>query len=157
MRVVHFSDTYLPRRDGVITSIRTLAHALPRHGCISTLVAPRHPDTPQDPELPVEGLPSVPCGVANLRLAAWPRSRHVAAVAALAPDVVHVHTPGPAGLLGILAADRLGLPLVQTYHTDLHAYLDAYRIPTRALRIGVAAYRRRLGVAAPDATDSERR
>jgi glycosyltransferase involved in cell wall biosynthesis len=145
VHVVHFSDTYLPRRDGVITSIRTLAHALPRHGCTSTLVAPRHPDTPYDPDLPVEGLPSLPCGVANLRLAAWPRSRHVGTVAGLAPELVHVHTPGPVGLLGVLAAHRLGLPLVQTYHTDLHAYLDAYRIPTRALRMGVAAYRRRLG------------
>ena len=156
MRVVHFSDTYLPRRDGVITSIRTLAHALPRYGCTSTLVAPRHPDTPFDPQLPVEGLPSMPCGVANLRLAAWPRSRHVSTVAALAPDLVHVHTPGPVGLLGILAAHRLGLPLVQTYHTDLHAYLDAYRIPTRALRVGVAAYRRRLG-APRSAVGSDRR
>jgi len=145
VHVVHFSDTYLPRRDGVITSIRTLAHELPRFGCTSTLVAPRHPDTPYDPDLPVEGLPSMPCGVANLRLAAWPRSRHVAAVAGLAPELIHVHTPGPVGLLGILAAHRLGLPLVQTYHTDLHAYLDAYRIPTRALRVGIAAYRRRLG------------
>jgi glycosyltransferase involved in cell wall biosynthesis len=145
VHVVHFSDTYLPRRDGVITSIRTLAHELPRFGWASSLVAPRHPDTPYDPVLPVEALPSMPCGVANLRLAAWPRSRHVEVIRGLAPDVVHVHTPGPVGLLGILAAHRLGLPLVQTYHTDLHAYLDAYRIPTRALRVGIAAYRRRLG------------
>jgi glycosyltransferase involved in cell wall biosynthesis len=145
VRVVHFSDTYLPRRDGVITSIRTLAHALAGHGYTSTLFAPRHPETPHDPGLALEPLPSVPSGVANLRLAAWPRSRHVASVATVEPDVVHVHTPGPVGLLGILAAHRLGLPLVQTYHTDLHAYLDAYRIPTRALHVGVAAYRRRLG------------
>ena len=157
MRVVHFSDTYLPRRDGVITSIRTLAHALPRHGFSSTLVAPRHPDTPYDPDLPVEGLPSMPCGVANLRLAAWPRTRHVATVAALGPDLVHVHTPGPVGLLGILAAHRLGLPLVQTYHTDLHAYLDAYRIPTRALRVGVSAYRRRLGAPREVIASADRR
>ncbi len=145
MHVVHFSDTYLPRRDGVITSIRTLAHALPRFGCTSTLVAPRHPDTPFDADLPVKALPSMPCGVANLRLAAWPRSRHVGLVKGLAPEVIHIHTPGPVGLLGILAAHRLGLPLVQTYHTDLHAYLDAYRIPTRALRVAFGAYRRRLG------------
>jgi 1,2-diacylglycerol 3-alpha-glucosyltransferase len=145
VHVVHFSDTYLPRRDGVITSLRTLAHALPRFGWESTLVAPRHPDTPYDPVLPVEALPSMPCGVANLRVAAWPRSRHVFVVDGLRPDLIHVHTPGPVGLLGILAAHRLGLPLVQTYHTDLHAYLDAYRIPTRALRVAFAAYRRRLG------------
>jgi glycosyltransferase involved in cell wall biosynthesis len=85
----------------------------------------------------------------RLRLATWPRSRHVGAVAAYRPDVLHIHTPGPAGLLGILAAERLGLPLVQTYHTDVCAYADAYRIPTRLLRIGAAAYRRRLGLDRP--------
>jgi glycosyltransferase involved in cell wall biosynthesis len=66
-------------------------------------------------------------------------------VAAWRPDVVHVHTPGPAGLLGVLAARRLGLPVVHSYHTDLDAYVDAYRIPTRVLRVAAAAYRRRLG------------
>jgi 1,2-diacylglycerol 3-alpha-glucosyltransferase len=27
VRIVHFTDTYLPRRDGVITSVRTLVAA----------------------------------------------------------------------------------------------------------------------------------
>lgn len=147
LRIAHFSDTFLPRRDGVITSIRTLAAALAARGHESVLFTPMA--RPIDVGFPLVGLASLPCGVADLRLAAWPRSRHVALVAALDADVVHVHTPGPAGLLGVLAAQRLGLPLVQTYHTDLHAYLEAYRIPTTALRIGLAAYRARLGAQAP--------
>ena len=107
LRIAHFSDTFLPRRDGVITSIRTLAGALAERGHESVLFAPGYPaQTPVG--FPVIGLPSVPCGVADLRLATWPRSRQVARVAAVSPDVVHVHTPGPAGLLGVLAAARLG-------------------------------------------------
>ncbi|SHN45427.1 glycosyltransferase [Cryptosporangium aurantiacum] len=153
LRIAHFSDTFLPRRDGVITSIRTLAGALGSRGHESVLFAPGYPDaTPVG--FPVVGLSSVPCGVADLRLATWPRSRSVERVADAAPDLVHVHTPGPAGLLGVLAAQRLGLPLVQTYHTDLHAYLEAYRIPTTALRVLLTAYRRRLGV---DASPAPRR
>ncbi|WP_170323585.1 glycosyltransferase [Cryptosporangium phraense] len=145
MRVAHFSDTFLPRRDGVITSIRTLAGALAERGHENVLFTPGYPEaTPVG--FPVVGLPSVPCGVADLRLATWPRARQVARVASAAPDLVHVHTPGPAGLLGVLAAQRLGLPLVQTYHTDLHAYLEAYRIPTTVMRLIETAYRRRLGV-----------
>jgi glycosyltransferase involved in cell wall biosynthesis len=150
VHVVHFSDTYLPRRDGIVTSLRTLARALPPHGYTSTLFAPRYPGSAGDRDLELRPLASLPSGVAGLRLAAWPRSRHVDAVAAVDPDVVHVHTPGPAGLLGILAAQRLGLPLVLTYHTDLHSYANAYRIPTRVLRAGVAAYRRRLGSPRPE-------
>ncbi|WP_051571511.1 glycosyltransferase [Cryptosporangium arvum] len=148
LRIAHFSDTFLPRRDGVITSIRTLAGALAERGHESVLFAPGYPSR-SPVGFPVVGLPSVPCGVADLRLATWPRSRQVARVAAEAPDVVHVHTPGPAGLLGVLAAAKLGLPLVQTYHTDLHAYLEAYKIPTTALRLIRAAYARRLAAPSP--------
>ncbi len=37
-------------------------------------------------------------------------------------DVVHVSTPGPMGLLGLLAARRRGLPVMGTYHTDFPRY-----------------------------------
>jgi glycosyltransferase involved in cell wall biosynthesis len=145
MRVAHFTDTYLPRRDGVVTSVRTLDRQLRDTGHDSLLVVPRHPDLIAEAGQQLLTLRSLPCGVAQLRLAPWPRQRHVERVAAWRPDVVHVHTPGLAGLLGVLAARRLGLPVVHTYHTDLHAYADAYRIPTRVLRVAVGAYRRRLG------------
>jgi 1,2-diacylglycerol 3-alpha-glucosyltransferase len=146
MRVAHFTDTYLPRRDGVITSVQTLDRQLRQAGHDSLLVVPRHPDVVAEAGQRLLTLRSVPCGVAGLRLAPWPRQRHVDRVTAWAPHVVHVHTPGPAGLLGVLTAQRLGIPLVHTYHTDLAAYADAYRIPTRVLRVAVGACRRRLGV-----------
>jgi glycosyltransferase involved in cell wall biosynthesis len=41
------------------------------------------------------------------------------------------------------------VPLVQTYHTDLHAYAQAYRFPVPALRAGLRLYARRLGVPRP--------
>lgn len=103
VRAVHFTDTYLPRRDGVITSIRTLAAALADAGHPGLLVVPRHPDQPREPNL--LRLRAIPCGVADL--------------------------------------------VVQTYHTDLHAYADAYRVPAPALRAGVRLYARRLGVPRP--------
>jgi glycosyltransferase involved in cell wall biosynthesis len=39
-----------------------------------------------------------------------------------APDVIHVATPGPLGLCGMLAARLLGLPLIGSYHTELGPY-----------------------------------
>ena len=133
MRVANFTDTYLPRRDGVITSIRTLVTALEErdHRCLT--VVPRHPDQEEQPGL--LRLLAVPCGVAELRLSPWllrgAAGGPLAQIAAFDPDVVHVHTPGPVGLLGVLAARRLSVPLVQTYHTDLHAYAQAYRFPVQ--------------------------
>ncbi|MBL8746981.1 MAG: glycosyltransferase family 1 protein [Phycisphaerae bacterium] len=40
------------------------------------------------------------------------------------PDLIHVSTPGPVGLIGLLAARRLRVPLIGTYHTDFPAYID---------------------------------
>ncbi|HEY6738184.1 MAG TPA: glycosyltransferase [Actinopolymorphaceae bacterium] len=160
LRIAHFSDTYLPRRDGVVTSLQTLTSAMAELGHESLLVVPRHPDQPDDDGL--LRLPSMPVGVAQFRLAAWPRSRHVEKVAHWLPHAIHVHTPGPIGLLGIFAARRLGLPLVQTYHTDLRAYADAYRLPAEVVAAAIRAYARRLGSPTPDmpplwARRSERR
>ncbi|WP_121157187.1 glycosyltransferase [Micromonospora pisi] len=152
MRAVHFTDTYLPRRDGVVSSIRTLVRALADRGHPGLTVVPRHPGQTGEPDL--MRLRALPCGVADLRLSPWllhggAAAGTIAEIAASAPEVVHVHTPGPVGLLGVLTARRLGLPLVQTYHTDLHAYVDAYKVPTRALRGAVRLYAHRLGVPRP--------
>jgi 1,2-diacylglycerol 3-alpha-glucosyltransferase len=152
VRVVHFSDTYLPRRDGVITSLRTLTAEQVAAGHATLTVVPRDPE--QVPEAALLTLRALPVGPANLRISPWPL-RPAGATATLRrilrfnPDVIHVHTPGPIGLLGVLASRRLNLPLVQTYHTDLHAYAEAYRVPVRALRAGVRLYARRLSVARP--------
>jgi glycosyltransferase involved in cell wall biosynthesis len=37
-------------------------------------------------------------------------------------NIIHVSTPGPMGLLGLLCARMLGLPVCGTYHTDFPGY-----------------------------------
>ncbi|MBY0261105.1 MAG: glycosyltransferase family 1 protein [Phycisphaerales bacterium] len=55
----------------------------------------------------------------------WPDAGALTRLAErLAPDVVHVSTPGPVGSVGRRFALRRGLPLVGTYHTDFPAYVD---------------------------------
>ena len=149
---MHFTDTYLPRRDGVVTSLRTLVAQLSATGCPALTVVPRHPG--QSGHDGLLRLPAVPCGIADLRMSRWPlrgswAAAPLAEIAAADPEIVHVHTPGPVGLLGVLAARTLGVPLVQTYHTDLHAYADAYRVPRAALSAAVRLYAHRLGTPRP--------
>jgi glycosyltransferase involved in cell wall biosynthesis len=38
------------------------------------------------------------------------------------PDVIHVATPGPVGLCGLLVGRMLGIPVVGSYHTELGPY-----------------------------------
>lgn len=147
LRVAHFTDTWVPRRDGVVTALETLTTAMDQLGHDSLIVVPRHHGQQRSDGL--LRLPSVPCGIAQFRLSAWPRHHHVEQVARWRPDVLHVHTPGFIGLLGVHAARALGLPLFLTYHTDLHAYVDAYRLPPHVLSGLLRCYARRLGVRPP--------
>jgi glycosyltransferase involved in cell wall biosynthesis len=51
-------------------------------------------------------------------------------------DAIHVHTPGPMGLCGLLVASMLRVPVLGTYHTDFPAYV---RDHTGDHRLTVAA------------------
>lgn len=46
-----------------------------------------------------------------------------------APDVVHITGPSDVGILGTLAAYRLRIPLVASWHTNLHQYAERRALP----------------------------
>lgn len=52
--------------------------------------------------------------------------RHLSAVRAelraFRPDVIHITGPGDCGILGMILARQLHVPLVASWHTDLHKY-----------------------------------
>jgi phosphatidylinositol alpha 1,6-mannosyltransferase len=48
------------------------------------------------------------------------RVRH--AVFEFAPDIIHVTSPGHIGLLGAITAHQLGIPLVASWHTNVHEF-----------------------------------
>jgi len=53
-------------------------------------------------------------------------------------DLVHLCSPGPAGILAALVARAMGLPILGSYHTELAAYA-ALRTGDRRLAAGMAA------------------
>jgi glycosyltransferase involved in cell wall biosynthesis/predicted metal-dependent phosphoesterase TrpH len=64
-------------------------------------------DVPFYPGLQI-GVPSLPAAVQTLADGDF--------------DAIHVCSPGPAGIAGVLVARALGLPLAGSYHTELTAY-----------------------------------
>jgi phosphatidylinositol alpha 1,6-mannosyltransferase len=48
--------------------------------------------------------------------------RLLAALREFKPDLIHITGPGDAGILGALAAHRLGTPLAASWHTNLHEF-----------------------------------
>ena len=125
-RVLMLSDVYFPRVNGVSTSIQTFRRDLESEGCSSILVAPQYPGQSDDEP-----------GVVRVRsryLPFDPEDRFVVAraldhaVRALGPgfDLVHIHTPFVAHTVGLRVARRLGIPVVETYHTFFEEYFHHY-------------------------------
>ncbi len=125
-RVLMLSDVYFPRVNGVSTSIQTFRRDLEALGASSVLVAPGYPGISRDEP-----------GVVRVRSRALPidaedrlpvRREMDACIRALPGpfDLVHVHTPFVAHYAGLRAARRLGIPVVETYHTLFEEYFHHY-------------------------------
>jgi 1,2-diacylglycerol 3-alpha-glucosyltransferase len=126
LRVLMLSDVYFPRVNGVSTSIQTFRNDLATLGCDSVLVAPRYPSTRADED-----------GIVRVRsryLPFDPEDRLMVArdlertctTLARDCDLVHVQTPFAAHRTGVRVARRLGLPVLETYHTYFEQYFHHY-------------------------------
>jgi glycosyltransferase involved in cell wall biosynthesis/predicted metal-dependent phosphoesterase TrpH len=85
-------------------------------------------DVPYYPGLSI-GVPSLPAAVQLLADGGF--------------DAIHVCSPGPAGIAGVLVARALGLPLVGSYHTELTAYTglrSGQQHVTDAMALAVGAF-----------------
>jgi phosphatidylinositol alpha 1,6-mannosyltransferase len=70
------------------------------------------------------------------------RNRLLAALREFRPDLVHITGPGDAGILGALAAWELKVPLVASWHTNIHEF--AARRLSRLLSLAPSGIRTRL-------------
>ena len=121
------SDVYFPRVNGVSTSIQTFARELRAAGHSITLIAPDY-GAAADEEFDIIRIPA-------RRVPTDPEDRlmHYRKVLALDTmlmarrfDIVHIQTPFVAHYAGLGLAYRLGVPVVETYHTFFEAYFDKY-------------------------------
>ena len=137
MRVLYCTDTYLPQMNGVSIVTAVSAAGLSRAGWTCAVAAPRYPPVlyatsspePADAgtDCPVHDFSSVAAPFyPELRLAR-PRSGALARlIAEFGPDLVHCETEFGIGWAGKHAAERAGLPVVSSYHTDFGRYAVAY-------------------------------
>lgn len=127
MRIGIVSDTYTPQVNGVTTIVRRIVAALAQAGHEVGVVAPRYPaaERAHDPrELRIRSLPFPPYPAIRL---SWPDGPAMARFFdAREPEVVHVHTEGPLGVVARAYALRHGIPLVTSYHTDFPSYARHY-------------------------------
>jgi 1,2-diacylglycerol 3-alpha-glucosyltransferase len=130
-KVLLISDSALPRHDGIATSLRSLTTILDSLGFAVTLIgtaaAPRAYPCAQ--VLSVPAISSY-CGYPL----AWPAPMTVWRAVKLS-DVVHVHTLGPLGVMGLAAAKAYHRPAVLSIHVNFDAYAKHYPIVRFGLRV----------------------
>jgi glycosyltransferase involved in cell wall biosynthesis len=125
VRIAFFTETFLPKVDGIVTRLtRTLPHLVAAGDEVLIFCpegAPEHHAGAQVVGVPAMPLPLYP----ELKLA-LPRPAVSEALERFRPDLVHVVNPAVLGLGGIWLARTRNLPLVASYHTHLPKYLEYY-------------------------------
>lgn len=133
MKIAIFTDSYLPKIDGVSISVDRFTRELVRRGHTFMVFAPDYgslpPESPGVTVVPFPGLalPSYP----DIKVV-LPSSGPVQEAMDFQPDLVHLQSPGPVGLYGMMFAGYQKLPAIGTYHTLIYEQLT-YLSPRRLL------------------------
>jgi glycosyltransferase involved in cell wall biosynthesis len=125
MRIAIFTETFLPKIDGITNRLRHTIRELTVRGHEVLVFGPatavrRHAGAEV---VPIPGLPFPP--YPELRVA-LPHPRIAWELTRFGAEVVHVVGPAALGTWGAITARALRIPIVASYHTDFPAYMDLH-------------------------------
>jgi glycosyltransferase involved in cell wall biosynthesis len=132
MRIALFTETFVPKIDGIVTTLCETIRQLKVLGHEVLVVAPDGGVSDFEGArilgMKARSFPMYP----ELRLA-LPRASLRAAIREFNPDLIHVADPALLGIAGLYYSGgkeggAMRLPLVVSYHTDLPAYLHYYKL-----------------------------
>lgn len=118
LRIAVVTESFLPTRNGVTTSVCRILEHLSRRGHDTIVICPG-PAPETYAGAPVISVPSVPYREFPVGM---PSRRVIQALAAFRPDVVHLASPFVVGARGITAAAQLGIPALAAYQTDVPGF-----------------------------------
>jgi glycosyltransferase involved in cell wall biosynthesis len=125
MRIALFTETFLPKIDGIVTRLCHTVEHLQRAGDQVLIFSPQGGLT--------EYKGAQICGVEGFPLPLYPELKLAIPTPTIGnqlelfkPDIIHVANPAVLGLGGLYYAKKLNIPLVASYHTHLPQYLHHY-------------------------------
>ncbi|MEM7180979.1 MAG: glycosyltransferase [Spirochaetota bacterium] len=135
MRIIYFSDTFLPKIDGIAVSIKNFSELLSAKGHEFIIFAPGYGKddfSRLNEQVSVErfmsaSLPSYP----DVKMVLPSPNRIKRILTEFQPDLIHIHTPGVLGQYALTASEKYGIPTIGTYHTlisEQDAYISIYRL-----------------------------
>ncbi len=125
MKIALFTETFLPKVDGIVTRLtKTIEHLVAAGDEVLIFCPEGAPASYLGAR--VVGVPALPLPLYPELKLALPRPSVSEALESFGPDLVHVVNPAVLGLGGIWLARTRSIPLVASYHTHLPKYLEHY-------------------------------
>lgn len=121
MEIAWFTDTWLPNKDGVVTSLLLFKKILERKGHEVYIFAPGNRNE-DDGKIfyynskPFSKYPNY--RITSMRTIFSQRTTKI--IKEISPDIIHSHSPGIIGLNAVISSYKFGIPLIFTYHTFLN-------------------------------------
>ncbi len=125
MRIALFTETFLPKVDGIVTRLSHTIDHLQRNGDSVLVIAPEGGIT-EYKGAKVYGVTGFPLPLYPELKMALPRPAIGYELEKFQPQIIHVVNPAVLGLAGIFHSKLHNIPLVASYHTHLPQYLQHY-------------------------------
>jgi glycosyltransferase involved in cell wall biosynthesis len=125
MRIALFTETFLPKVDGIVTRLKHTIEHLQRNGDNVLIFCPEG-GLESYHGARIYGLSAFPLPMYPELKLALPRPEIGKELEKFKPDLIHVVNPAVLGLAGIFYAKSTNIPLLASYHTHLPKYLEHY-------------------------------
>ncbi len=127
MRVALFTETFLPKIDGIVTICCLLLDHLTRRGIETAIVAPGR-GIERYNETKVIGVPNIAFPLYPEIRVGPPTPNTYSQLKAFQPDIAHFIHPILIGIPGMLMSKRLGIPTVASFHLDVARIAHHYNL-----------------------------
>ena len=125
MKIAFFTETFLPKVDGIVTRLTKTIEYLIKNGDEVMVFCPEGcPDNHKGSK--VVGVAAMPLPLYPELKLGLPGPAVSDALDDFKPDLIHVVNPAVLGLGGIWLAKTNNIPLIASYHTHLPKYLEHY-------------------------------
>lgn len=135
MNIAIFTDTFLPKIDGIAVSLKQFISRLSAKGHNFIVFCPAYSENDtiffnentRIIRFKSYSLPSYP----DVKIVLPSKKKILEEVKGFNVDIIHIQSPGILGQYGVVAAKKLNLPLAGTYHTMISeqgTYISPYRL-----------------------------
>ncbi len=125
MRIAVFTETFLPKVDGIVTRLKHTVEHLQRLGHEVMVFCPEGGLTSYK-GVQIHGVSGLAFPLYPELKLALPRPSIGDAVEKFSPDLIHIVNPAVLGMAGLFYSKTLNIPLMASYHTHLPKYLEHY-------------------------------